>query len=98
MQQSKCRKMNPARNLPELQLSFITEYRREATPAAEPNKPLERISFLIRQTLSESTAKVAPNKHWATLLTVQPTLHMILLIKDNYVHSSVYLSLWICSS
>lgn len=43
-------------NLPKPQLSFITAHRHVAFLATEPNKPLDRISFLISQTLSGSTA------------------------------------------
>lgn len=43
-------------NLPKLQPSFITAHRHIGTLATEPNKPLGRISFLIIQTLSGSTA------------------------------------------
>lgn len=42
-------------NCPSPQLSFIAAHRHVATLATEPNKPLDRISFLISQTLLGST-------------------------------------------
>lgn len=84
------------RNLLKLQLSVITAHWHVATLATEPNKPLDRISFLIRQTLSGSTL---PRSHQTNTgsFYLQPPLHTILLSGDNCVHSSIHLSLWICT-
>lgn len=73
-------------NLPKLQMSFNTAHRHVATLATEPNKPLDRISFLIRPTL--------PGSHQTNIgsLYLQPLLHTTLLIWENRVHSSIYLS------
>lgn len=57
-------------------------------PAAEPNKPLDGISFLIRQTLSGSAPPRSPSANTRSLYS-QPPLHTILLIRDNCVLSSI---------
>lgn len=84
-------------NLPKPQLSFITAHGHVAILATEPNKPLDRIRFLISQMLSGSTAPRSRSANTGSLY-LQPPLHTILLIRDTCVHSSTYLSLWICTS
>lgn len=77
-------------NCPSPQLSFIAAHRHVATLATEPNKPLDRISFLISQTMLGSTLPRSCQTITRSLYLQMP-LHTVLQIKDNCGHASIYL-------
>lgn len=78
-------------NLPKPQLSSISVHRHIAILATQPNKPLDRISFLIRHTVLGSTQPRSQSVNSGPL-TATITVHTILLIRGNCVCSCVYLS------